>query len=295
MPDFQLIHGGRSQPLPPAFHIGSKATITPVPLTQIDEDPRGLLWMYEPPSTRSTYVMGVDPSNGRTNWNRFNRTDDDYLTDNGAIEVIRIGHKGSPDVQVAEYAAPIDPYDLAAVANAIGRLYAGNNEDEQCLSIVEVWPGPGLPCQREMIDRFGYTNQFLWMYGDSMVPKQTASYGWQSNQKSVRDLWIKGIRHISNHSIQLKSPWLVEELADAEMDMEKMRGRAIYGSHDDRVSALLMAIWAGHQWSYDIETNPEPAEIGLNDVEWQATDISLDRLMDAWEDRWEEIANEKDY
>src|SRR5262245_12722392 len=115
----------------PVFRIGNKSHIRPADKETLDLDPRGIVWIYEPPITRAKYVMGVDPTFGKPQWNRFNRTEDDHVVDNGAIEIIRVG-RGEPgkegfrpDVQVCEYAAPVDPYDLAAIANALGRLYAG--------------------------------------------------------------------------------------------------------------------------------------------------------------------------
>lgn len=277
--------------MPETYHLG-KTLIRPIETRTLDEDPRGIVWLFEEPTSRATYCMGVDPTVGRTGWHRYNRSDDDHLTDNGAIEIIRIGRNGAPDVQVAEYAAPVDPYDLAVVANAMGRLYAGDEEEGQCLAIIEVYPGPGMPTQREMIEKYGYTNHFVWMYGDGMVPKQTGSLGWQSSQRSVRDLWIKGIRHISAGQIEVRSPWLVEELADCEMDLEKMRARAIYGGHDDRAVALLLAIWAGHQWSFDIEVDNRPAEPGVSDATWQASAISASRMYEEWEERLSQIVDD---
>src|SRR5262245_61875959 len=106
--------------------------------------------------------MGVDATQGRTGWNRYNRQEDDSAVDNGAIEILRCGrgepgHPGFiPHAQVAEYAAPIDPYDLATVANALGRLYGGRDEDGQALAIIEVYPGPGGPTQRTMMEKYGY-------------------------------------------------------------------------------------------------------------------------------------------
>ena len=78
-----------------------------------DGDPRGILWAYEEPKLNADYVVGVDPTLGLSSWTRYSRTRDDVDTDNGAIEVIRVG---KPDVQVAEYAAPINALDLAEAA-----------------------------------------------------------------------------------------------------------------------------------------------------------------------------------
>lgn len=263
-----------------------------------DGDPRGIVWLYEPPNPRSRYVIGVDATQGRTGWSRYNRTDDDSQVDNGAIEVIRIG-RGEPgaqhyipDAQVAEYAAPIDPYDLATVANALGRLYGGRDEDGQALCIVEVYPGPGGPTQRTMMEKYGYTNMYQWQFLDTGMPSERSKfdYGWYSSKQSMQHLWTRGLRFLHRKQVVLKSPHLVEELADCEMDLVRLRGAAV-GGHDDRVTALLLAIWAAHNWTFDIEPVQTRVEQGPT-VEWQSSDITSERMQDAWEERWDEICRE---
>src|SRR5581483_3290707 len=115
---------------PSEFRIGGRQIIERIDDgSDIDGDPRGVVFLYEPPNPRSRYILGCDPTQGRTGWSRYNRSEDDAKIDNGAIEVIRIG-RGEPDTpgfipdtQVAEFAAPVDPYDLAGVVNVLGRLY----------------------------------------------------------------------------------------------------------------------------------------------------------------------------
>jgi hypothetical protein len=279
-------------------------TINRTTLTKVDPeyslargkvlDPRGLVCMFEPPNSRASYVMGIDPTVGITSWDRHYRTRDDYKTDNGAIEIIRVGsHDGSrPDVQVCEYAAPIDPEDLADIANILGRLYGGNSESGEALCVIEVYPGPGLLTFRKMFSQLGYANHWQWRYLDSATPKLTSSFGWQSTPKSVRDLWIRGTRWITRRSITLNSPYLAEELADCEADQLKMTAKAAYGAHDDRVRALLMAIWAAHDWDFQVEIDIQPLITQGPPVNWQATDISATNMYSAWEDLWDQISQE---
>lgn len=267
-----------------ALTLGKLGDLIPIPVH--DRDPRGIVFIHEPPKPRGTYFLGIDPSKGVTGWSRELRTRDDLRVDNGAIEIVRKGEGDDPDVQVCEYAAPIDPYDLAVLANALGRLYGGSNEDGQCLVIPEVWPGPGLPLLREMINRFGYTNIYVWRYVDSLRPKLTTNLGWTSTEKTVRDLWIRGTRHIIQERIKLFSLPLIEEMTDCEEDPIKMMGKAIYGKHDDRVRALLLAIWAAHDWSLEVDTVPT-SELALTpEVNWQASDVSIERMTEEWEDHF---------
>jgi hypothetical protein len=243
--------------------------------------------------------MGIDAAQGRTGWNRYSRWDDDAEIDNGAIEVIRIG-KGQigdpnykPDTQVAEYAAPIDPYDLAKVANALGRLYGGNDEDGQALAIIEVYPGPGGPTQRQLMEVYGYTRMYQWQYLDTGEKVNSSfPFGWYSTKQSMQHLWTKGLRYIHRKQLVFKSPDLVEEFADCEIDTLKMRGRAEHG-HDDRVMACLLAIWAAHNWTFSVDPVQSHIVTGPP-VEWQATDMSSERLQEAYDERWEELCREVD-
>lgn len=276
--------------LPEFFSVSGMGEYSTIRTVEFDDiDPRGLILVFEPPSPSSTYVMGIDPTVGIVGWNRQLRTRDDVRTDNGAIEIIRKGKSGKPDIQVCEYAAPIDPEDLADVANFLGRMYAGNDDSGQCLCIIEVYPGPGLMTQRKMINSLGYFNMFVWKYLDSMSVRATTSLGWQSSPKSVRDLWIRGTRHISRDQVRVTSPFLAEELAHCEADELKMTAKASSGKHDDRVRAFLMSIWALHDWSYQIDDNPSKVVEGKV-PNWQASDISLDRMYDAWNDRFAELS-----
>lgn len=261
----------------------------------LDSDPRGIIWVYEEPSIRSTYVMGIDPTVGITGWDRLLRTEDDFKTDNGSIEVIRVGTMGKPDVQVCEYAAPVDPEDLADVANALGRLYAGNDDNEQCLAIIEIYPGPGLLTLRKMINHYGYTHHFVWKYLDTMSSKPTNTLGWTATPKTTRDLWIRGSRHINRGQILIRSPYFVEEMTDCEQDPIKMSGKAAYGAHDDRLRALLMAIWAAHDWTNQVEIpDHSRVETGSKPAEWQSSAVTAEDMFSAWEDRFQEIQDFSD-
>src|SRR5438067_11441753 len=105
-----------------AYHIGNKAALTPVDFQEfgrrdIEMDPRGIVWMFEPPLRGAAYCMGIDPTMGITGWDRRLRGENDNKVDNGCIQIIRVGTETDPDVQACEFAAPIDSEDLADVAN----------------------------------------------------------------------------------------------------------------------------------------------------------------------------------
>jgi hypothetical protein len=264
--------------------------LRPMREQELDGDPRGIVWMYEDPQPNAQYFVGVDPTKGIVGWSRAFRTDADASTDNGVIQVIRKGRDF--DTQVAEYASPIDPEDLGDIANALGRLYCGSSEDGQAMQNIEVWPGPGEPTQRRLITKYGYTNLYVPIkYANTLVPERGRNIaGWTSNQRSRRELWRLGTKHVTLGRIRLCSEALIEEMADCESDdyLWTETARARYGKHDDRVIALFLAIYAAHDWGQEVETkNVEVQTQGSAD--WQASDISAERLHDAWNDRLNEL------
>ncbi len=270
------------------------------------DDPRGVVWMFAPPKPHAKYVMGCDPTVGQTGWRRDLRIEGDHKVDNAAIEIFEIdGEKvklvdehSAPvidpitkipkfyyrDVQVAEYAAPIDAVEAARVCNILGRIYAGEEED-QCLLIFESYPGPGMLTLQELL-RLGYANLWHWEYFADNIAEETNRIGWRSHHESQKVLWYRARRHLMEHRAKIQSKWLLEEYSNAVIDIEKMRARAAYGSHDDRIQAASMVFWAGHGWAYDVERTDEPVT-DKPEVDWQKQAPVLGEYKsykDAWAD-----------
>lgn len=275
---------------PPVYSIGASGVLTKWEREEIalyDKDPRGILWIWEPPFRGSTYVMGLDPSNGRTGWNRWARTPEDRRTDNGAIEIVRIGRDDKPDVQVAEFAAPVDAFEIGIVANLLGRLYSGTEED-QCKCIIEVYPGPGTMTLRTMID-LGYTNHFQWERYGNASPAPTTAYGWHASAATCRDLWAKSSRHLVLQKGIVRSPWLAEEYANCRYNVEKQWGENP-GGHDDRVRAFNLALWLANSWALGMERTQEKVSQGPPAVDWQLGDGSLEDMRSGWADMWDRMS-----
>lgn len=249
---------------------------------EISRDPRGLLFMWEPPDPKAKYVMGLDPTQGITGWTRATRTNGDDKTDNGVIEIIRVDGEREPiykaesgvripdidpitkrqkwlhrDVQVAEFAAPCDAVEIAQIANVLGRIYSGSDED-QCELVWESWPGCGMLTTQELL-RLGYGNLWMWEYIDSAA-EATNRMGWRSTHESQKILWYRSRRHLMNRQTVIRSKFLLDELSNAEIDLTKMRARAAYGYHDDRMQAYNMATWAAHKWTYEIDRTDVPVQ-----------------------------------
>lgn len=264
-------------------------------VTEYDRfDPRGQLLVWEPPSPHADYVIGCDPTFGIVGWNRLYRSDKEEKHDNAAIEVFRMGHIGkdglkTSDVQVAEWAGPLDAEDLADVCNFIGRLYGGRHEDQQALMAIEVYPGTGWITQRNLISKFGYTHLPPWLKeGKGFSQYNTGKYGWISNSSTRKDLWTRGASYLNRKKAILRSPHLVEEMVDCTPDnFLSATGRAVAtGRHDDRVVAALIALWFCNEWEVGAEpTEPTGAASLAEAPDWQQSDVSYEDMVESWNDR----------
>jgi len=264
---------------PDLYTVGTAGKLHKMDPIEFDGDPRGIIWVWEPPSRGSTYVLGCDPTVGRTGWNRYSRVKEDAKTDNGAIEVVKVGKDSKKDVQVAEFAAPVDAFDLAYILNVMGRLYAGT-DDDQCKCIIEVFPGPGAGTLQQCLE-LGYTNHFRWEYYGDTVATPTRSMGWHASPRTNRDLWVKASRHLVLQNCVIRSPWLAEEFADCRMNIEKDYAENP-GGHDDRVRAFNLALWIANSWTMNIERTTElVANVSIPDA--QCSDMTLAEIQASWE------------
>jgi hypothetical protein len=263
-------------------------------------DPRGLLLAWEPPYETCDYSVGVDPTVGIMGWNRLTRTSEDYKHDNAAIEVFRVGAWKNgvkqPDVQVAEWAGPVDAEsDLPHIANFIGRLYGGSHEDKQALMTIEVVPGPGWMTQRVMHSQLGYERFLPWLVeGNRMVMRDTGKRGWYSNQSTRRDLWVRSGGHIKRRKCILHSTHFVEEMVLCTPDnfialtaAATRLGRS--GLNDDRVVAGMLALWAANEWQIGADaTEPTPV-VNTAEIDLQNSDASYEQMMERWNDYVESL------
>lgn len=251
---------------------------------------RGYVWLFESPQPGQTYVIGVDPTFGIAGWAPELSTDEDLNTDNACVSVWRIGRDGR-DYQAAEFAAPVDVYELAPVVNGLGRLYSGNNEMGQAHVILEVYPGPGWPAEQSLIHHYGYINYYRPRYINDLTYAPSKGIGWQAGPKQVRDLSLFTRKHVQALKPVIRSPWLLAEMQDCQLDPEKFTIHAEgSGIHDDRVRAASLAWWAAHDFTKQVQI-PESSKIeqGAKPRSWQMSDMSAEEQKAAWEDRFEEI------
>ncbi len=103
-----------------SYYVSSAGKLVAYPEDQIDDDPRGLVLMWEPPLAGARYYLGCDPTVGIVDWSREFRSENDNLTDNACIQVIRRGKPGPKDKQVLIL-------EKAAEANRLAAIMQGNN------------------------------------------------------------------------------------------------------------------------------------------------------------------------
>lgn len=268
---------------------------------------RGIVWMFEEPKPKAQYIIGVDPAFGITGWDR-SITQDDQDNDNSAIEVFRLGTRdvvtetsGKKSTirvptayQVAEYAAPVDYAKTAEVINLLGRLYAGVGAMGVAHTICEVYPGNGWMVEKELISQYGYLNFYQPKFINTLLPQTAKGIGWQANQKSVRDLWIMGTRKINNRDVVIRSPWLISEMETTEpVKFLSYTSEAASGFHDDRLRAAMLALWAMFDFSSQVRViTDQKVEHNKRPSNWQQSDMSADRLSDAWNQRFRDILGE---
>jgi len=277
--------------------------------TMTPAEVRGIVWMFEEPKHNATYIIGVDPAQGIGGWDRTVPRDDEE-NDNSAIEVFRIGRREErvkdsdgkekiisvpTDYQVAEFAAPVDYETTAALVNALGRLYRGTGRMGVAHAIIEVYPGPGWMVEKQLISKYGYLNFYTRKHIDTLLPSETKGIGWIANRQSVRDLWIHGVRHVGNHGVVLRSPWLLSEMETTEpIKFMEYRSEAQSGFHDDRLRAAMLVWWAAHDLSSQIRAQTEvTVEKNKKPTNWQSSDLSSDSLNDEWNKRFRDIMEGK--
>jgi hypothetical protein len=146
--------------------------------------------------------------------------------------------------------------------------------------------------EKTLISKYGYLNFYQPKYINTVAPVAAGKgIGWTANRQSVRDLWIMGTRHINNHNVILRSPWLLNEMKTTDpIKFQEYRSEAQSGFKDDRLRAAMLNWWAAHDISSQIKVETETTiEKNSKQTNWQSSDLSTDSLKDEWERRFEEI------
>jgi hypothetical protein len=243
----------------------------------------GRLLCWEPPESRETYVMGVDPATG-------------VGEDRSVCEVIKLGNIQHPNVQVAEYACDfLDPVDFAAIVNTIGRWYG--ERDNEAFCAIEVNAECGDTMQADLKSRFEYTNLYTWKALDRVNNIYTNKQGWWTNRTSRPKLIARGLHAIQYSDLIVNSTYCLDEMNDFERDHFIAKAKARHGMHDDRLMALLIAYYCGneelwlsgedpaeerrqYQYAKSKQSEQQPESMSGRRVDYQARPLSYAQMMD---------------
>lgn len=198
------------------------------------------LYLWEPPQESETYYIGVDVAHGVPGG------------DFSVAQVLRIGHRMEPDVQVAEWRGWINPGPWGHVVSALGFWYNGAQLSIECNDV-------GQATNAEVMRVIQYENLFRWKHYDKVKNFMTDFFGWFTSVKT-RPLIISKFREYMDTRppmIILRSEWLIDECLDfsAAEGSTRFEGQA---TNDDRVMALMIALFCAHDSEWGVEAALKP-------------------------------------
>lgn len=242
----------------------------------------GRLLIWEGPLRGYTYAMGVDCAEG-------------VGKDRSVVSVIKIGNKGEPDTQVAEFAS--DWHGAAAMApivSAIGRFYSDSENLEAIVTIEGNMLGQ--VCIQDLRTAHGYSHFYIRRMYDRYENIWVDKLGFVTNRQSRPALISRGLHAMQEGHLVPASEFLLQEMEDFEGDWNLAQARAKSGQHDDRVIAFKMAYWGAHEEEWLAGEDPieefarltvagqiEKAEekVTGRKADWQNTAITYEEMMAA--------------
>lgn len=220
----------------------------------------GRMMVWEAPMQGEQYALGVDPAEG-------------VGQDNSVCEVIRVGSINRPSEQVAEFACNfMTPPDFANVVNTIGRFYhdADNNE---AYCAIECNANCGEVMMTELRLRLEYSNLYIKKDYNRVENLYTNKIGWWTDKKTRPQLIARGLHAFLKGDMIINSEELFKEMSRFEKDhlLANAKAKAASGYHDDRVIAILIAFWAGHEdWWLSGEDIHDERRLRQKGIELQA-------------------------
>jgi hypothetical protein len=204
-----------------------------------ETDPTLRLFIWEFPEANETYGVGVDTSDG-------------VGLDGSVLEVVRRGTRDRLDAQVAEFASSyIKANQLWPMTLALACFYSTFHASRQrrvpCKVAVEC-RGNGEVVQFEMKKR-GWPNFHPWLRYDQkklVHPGKAVKDGVFTNQWFRSQMMDLMLTSIDEETLEIASPWLVEEMEALERDEFKQSLKAAHGEHDDRFMALGFIHFSQH-------------------------------------------------
>lgn len=204
-----------------------------------DTDPMLRLFIWEEPEQDESYGLGVDTADG-------------LGLDRSVIEVTRRDSPTRIDGQCAEFVSDyIRANQLWPMALAVACYYSPYQSRLQkrahARAAIEC-KGNGEVVQLEMKKR-GWTNFHPWLrYDNRQLVNATSAHkdGVYTNQWFRSQMMDMMLTKIDEQTIDLRSPWLIEEMETLERDELKQSIKAASGEHDDRFMALGFIVFSQH-------------------------------------------------
>lgn len=227
-------------------------------LRKVNESPRippqkeygSRFYVWEMPEKGRDYFIGGDPALG---------------IPGGAFscgEVFKIGRRGEPDVQVAEWHGWMDAEPFSRVLAALGYWY------NTAQVSIEMNNDCGGACHFNFTRILEYPNWFQWERYDKISVSKTNYVGWVTNNKTRGYLLSKFRLGINEGTLVLRSKPLVDQClnfarAEGEVRYEDQEGSG------DRVLSSMICIWCAHssEWGQEAAMKPKPAEDTSRDYE----------------------------
>lgn len=224
--------------------------LVPVHTTPRDEkDPRGLILLFEPPRIDAVYSIGADPAVGIVGWDRRYRSDtkEELERDNAVASGWYRDSRTGLTTQAFEFAGPISAREFAKYLYALAKLYAGAAGPDRGAQVIIELNNGGTEVQNVLTNDYRFYSLWQRIKSDGMQTKQLEQWGWISTLQSVQELWVYGKDVIEQPVMPIRpqSTFLMEEMGLCRWDPLRRRGEVPEGSgkHDDRVSAMLFALW----------------------------------------------------
>jgi len=239
-----------------------------MPMTGDVEDPKfdplKRLIVYERPRKGEHYSIGIDPGTG-------------VGGDRTAIEVVKTGYAGFPDIQVAEFASDdIDNVEIAAWATAIAAWYGQHYEEGETPRIIIEQKRKYGDSVYHAMKLYGFKNHHIFRMYDKKTlrprPSINPREGWFTNEWS-RPMLLSAYKYaVDNGWIKVNSRWLLAEMEGHEQRVTeggKTRADHARGKHDDRLFGIAMAYFTNHDLDSMMEREHQRCQKPTGEVEWE--------------------------
>lgn len=198
----------------------------------------GRLRVWERPEPGESYYIGADVAQGIEG------------RDYSCAQVIKIGHGGAPDEQVAEWHGWINPTPYAHVLAALGYWY---NTCEISSEINDC----GQKTYMELYRILEYPQLFRWKHYDRVKNFYSDLMAWQTTSKT-RPLLITKLRELLlDRAIILHSEQLVDELYTFASDDDGGRFEG-QDNNDDMAFGLMISLWCAHDSDFGQQAASKP-------------------------------------